>query len=94
MRATYRVGVGKVSRYSFWWNSEYVPGPAKFSKDMARKPEFALCWLLAFVGAVSVPEFRAPCAAARSLEVCGSFGTHLTNRKGHKGHIRKAGDVA
>lgn len=32
----YLVGVGKVSRYSFWWNSEYVPGPAMFSRDMAR----------------------------------------------------------
>jgi hypothetical protein len=34
------VGVGKVRRYSFWWNSEYVPGPAMFSRDMARKSQF------------------------------------------------------
>jgi hypothetical protein len=79
MRAAYRVGVGKVSRYSFWWNSEYVPGPAKFSRDMARRPELAPCWLLSVVVCAGTASFEIKecCVAARSLEVCASFGTHL-----------------
>ena len=31
-----------MSRYSFWWNSEYVPGPAMFSRDMALSSDWGL----------------------------------------------------